>query len=156
MVAAKLNIPHYVLDYERELNKQQTRNMANQFGLAIAEKPDSQDICFVPKVMLGLGAIIGTGVFVTTGIVAAQYSGPAVMLSYLIAGVTCIFVALAYTELATMLPDSGSIYTYSYVAFGEVFAWLMGSVIILELAFAAGVVAVGWSGYVQAILAAGG
>ncbi|WP_341764132.1 amino acid permease [Candidatus Tisiphia endosymbiont of Beris chalybata] len=107
-------------------------------------------------VLLGLGAIIGTGVFVTTGIVAAQYSGPAVMLSYLVAGVTCIFVALAYTELATMLPDSGSIYTYSYVAFGEVFAWLMGSVIILELAFAAGVVAVGWSGYVQAILAAGG
>ncbi|WP_375326602.1 amino acid permease [Candidatus Tisiphia endosymbiont of Nemotelus uliginosus] len=107
-------------------------------------------------VLLGLGAIIGTGVFVTTGIVAAKYSGPAVMLSYLIAGVTCIFVALAYTELATMLPDSGSIYTYSYVAFGEVFAWLMGSVIILELAFAAGVVAVGWSGYVQAILAAGG
>ncbi len=107
-------------------------------------------------ILLGLGAIIGTGVFVTTGIVAATYSGPAVMLSYLIAGVTCIFVALAYTELATMLPDSGSIYTYSYVAFGEVFAWLMGSVIILELAFAAGVVAVGWSGYIQAILATGG
>ncbi|XVN42048.1 MAG: amino acid permease [Candidatus Rickettsia vulgarisii] len=107
-------------------------------------------------ILLGLGGIIGTGVFVTTGIVAAQYSGPAVMLSYAIAGITCIFVALAYTELATMLPTSGSIYTYSYVAFGEVFAWLMASVIILELGFAAGVVAVGWSGYIQAILAAGG
>ena len=107
-------------------------------------------------ILLGLGAIIGTGVFVVTGIVAAKYSGPAVMVSYIIAGGTCIFVALAYTELATMLPTSGSIYTYSYVAFGEIFAWLMGSVIILELGFSAGVVAAGWSGYVQAILAAGG
>lgn len=107
-------------------------------------------------IMLGLGAIIGTGVFVVTGIVAAKYSGPAVMISYMIAGVTCIFVALAYTELATMLPTSGSIYTYSYVAFGEIFAWLIGSVIILELGFSAGVVAAGWSGYVQAILSAAG
>lgn len=107
-------------------------------------------------ILLGLGAIIGTGVFVITGIVAATYSGPAVMLSYAIAGVTCIFVALAYTELATMLPTSGSVYTYSYVAFGEIFAWLIGSVIVLELGFAAGVVAAGWSGYVQAILSAGG
>lgn len=107
-------------------------------------------------VLLGLGAIIGTGVFVMTGIVAATYSGPAVMLSYAIAGITCIFVALAYTELATMLPTSGSIYTYAYVAFGEIFAWLIGSVIVLELGFAAGAVAAGWSGYVQAILSAGG
>ncbi|WP_341761375.1 amino acid permease [Candidatus Tisiphia endosymbiont of Thecophora atra] len=107
-------------------------------------------------ILLGLGAIIGTGVFVITGIVAATYSGPAVMLSYAIAGVTCIFVALAYTELATMLPTSGSVYTYSYIAFGEIFAWLIGSVIVLELGFAAGAVAAGWSGYVQAILSAGG
>ncbi|MFU7502812.1 MAG: amino acid permease [Candidatus Tisiphia sp.] len=107
-------------------------------------------------VLLGLGAIIGTGVFVMTGIVAATYSGPAVMLSYAIAGITCIFVALAYTELATMLPTSGSVYTYAYVAFGEIFAWLIGSVIVLELGFAAGAVAAGWSGYVQAILSAGG
>ncbi|WP_341756952.1 MULTISPECIES: amino acid permease [unclassified Candidatus Tisiphia] len=107
-------------------------------------------------ILLGLGAIIGTGVFVVTGMVAAKYSGPAVMLSYAIAGGTCIFVAFAYTELATMLPTSGSVYTYSYVAFGEVFAWLIGSVIILELGFAAGAVAAGWSGYAQGILSAGG
>jgi len=107
-------------------------------------------------ILLGLGAMIGTGVFVVTGMVAAKYSGPAVMLSYMIAGTTCIFVALAYTELATMLPTSGSIYTYSYVAFGEVFAWLIGSVIILELGFATAVVAAGWSGYIQGILKAGG
>jgi APA family basic amino acid/polyamine antiporter len=107
-------------------------------------------------ILLGLGAIIGTGVFVVTGVVAAKYSGPAVMLSYIIAGLTCIFVALAYTELATMLPTSGSIYTYSYVAFGEIFAWLIGSVIILELGFASGVVAAGWSGYMQGILQSAG
>ncbi len=107
-------------------------------------------------ILLGLGAIIGTGVFVVTGIVAATYSGPAVMVSYIIAGTTCIFVALAYTELATMLPTSGSVYTYSYIAFGEIFAWLISSVIILELGFSAGTVAAGWSGYVQAILSTGG
>lgn len=107
-------------------------------------------------ILLGLGAMIGTGVFVVTGIIAAKYAGPAVMISYMIAGLTCIFVALAYTELAAMLPTSGSIYTYSYVAFGEIFAWLIGSVIILELGFASAIVAAGWSGYVQAILEAGG
>lgn len=107
-------------------------------------------------IMLGLGAIIGSGVFVLTGIVAAQYSGPAVMLSYVIAGVTCIFVALAYTELAAMLPTSGSIYTYSYVAFGEVFAWAMGGILVLELTVSAGGVAAAWSGYIVGLLNAGG
>lgn len=105
-------------------------------------------------ILLGLGGIIGTGVFVFTGLVAANYSGPAVSLSYVIAGSTCIFVALVYTELATMLPTSGSVYTYSYVAFGEIFAWLIGSVIILEFSFASAVVAAGWSGYIQELLAA--
>ena len=105
-------------------------------------------------ILFGLGGIIGTGVFVLTGLVAAKYSGPAVMLSYVIAGCTCIFVALAYTELAAMLPTSGSVYTYSYVAFGEVFAWLMGSVIVIELGVASSTVAAAWSGYVQGRLAA--
>ena len=105
-------------------------------------------------ILFGLGGIIGTGVFVLTGLVAAKYSGPAVMLSYIIAGCTCVFVALAYTELAAMLPTSGSVYTYSYVAFGEVFAWLMGSVIVLELGVASSTVASAWSGYVQGRLAA--
>lgn len=103
-------------------------------------------------ILFGLGGIIGTGVFVFTGLVAAQYSGPAVMLSYTIAGLACVFVALAYSELATMLPTSGSIYTYSYVAFGEVFAWMMGGIIILELGLSSAVVAAAWSGYVQGIL----
>lgn len=103
-------------------------------------------------ILFGLGGIIGTGVFVLTGLVAAKYSGPAVMISYIIAGITCIFVAFVYTELATMLPTSGSVYTYSYVAFGEVFAWLMSGVIILELGVASSTVASAWSGYLQGSL----
>jgi len=107
-------------------------------------------------ILLGLGAIVGTGVFALTGLVAAQYAGPAVTISYAIAGFTCIFVALAYTELATMLPTSGSIYTYSYVAFGEVFAWLIGSLIIVELGFSASAVSGSWSAYIQGILTSTG
>jgi APA family basic amino acid/polyamine antiporter len=107
-------------------------------------------------VLLGLGGIIGTGIFALTGFVAAKYSGPAVMLSYAIAGVVCIFVALAYTELASLLPTSGSVYTYSYVAFGELFAWLVGGVMILELSVSASAVATAWSGYAVSILEAGG
>jgi APA family basic amino acid/polyamine antiporter len=107
-------------------------------------------------ILLGLGGIVGTGVFALTGLVASQYAGPAITISYAIAGFVCIFVALAYTELATMLPTSGSIYTYSYVAFGEVFAWLVGSIIIIELGFATSAVAGSWSAYVQGILISAG
>lgn len=107
-------------------------------------------------IMLGLGGIIGTGVFAYTGLVAAQHAGPAVMVSYAIAGVTCIFVALAYTELATLLPTSGSVYTYSYVAFGEIIAWLVGAILVFEITIAAGAVASSWSGYAVSILESGG
>lgn len=102
-------------------------------------------------IFLGLGAIVGAGAFVVTGQVAALYSGPAVMLSYSIAGLVCIFVALAYSELAVMLPTSGSVYSYSYVAYGELFAWVMGSVMFLEMGFGAAAVSVGWSSYIQGI-----
>jgi APA family basic amino acid/polyamine antiporter len=107
-------------------------------------------------ILFGLGGIIGTGVFVLTGLVAAKYSGPAVTISYIIASVTCVFVALAYTELATMLPTSGSVYTYSYVAFGEVFAWLIGGTVIFELCLGAAAVSAGWSGYIQSIFKVSG
>ncbi|NRB11424.1 MAG: amino acid permease [Rickettsiaceae bacterium] len=107
-------------------------------------------------VLIGLGAIVGTGVFTLTGLVAAEHAGPAVTVSYTIAGLICIFVALAYTEVAAMLPTSGSIYTYCYVAFGEIFAWLIGSVIVVQLGFASGAVASSWSTYFQGMLAAGG
>lgn len=116
----------------------------------------SKNLGPVDLILFGLGAVIGTGVFALTGLVAAQYAGPAVMLSYLIAGVTCIFVALTYTELATMLPTSGSIYTYSYVVFGEGIAWIVGSVLALEMTFAAAAVASSWSAYIQGLLEVGG
>jgi len=107
-------------------------------------------------ILLGLGGIVGTGVFTLTGVIAAEHAGPAVTLSYGIAGLTCIFIALVYTELASMMPTSGSVYTYSYVAFGEVFAWLIGSMLIVEMAFGAAAVAGGWSAYVQGIMDAAG
>lgn len=107
-------------------------------------------------ILLGLGGIVGTGVFALTGVTAAEHSGPAVTISYAIAGFVCIFVALAYTELATMLPTSGSIYTYSYVAFGEVIAWLVGGIILIEFGIAASAVAGSWSSYIQVLMKSAG
>lgn len=107
----------------------------------------------VDLIILGIGSIIGSGVFVLTGIVAAKYAGPAVCLSYAMAGLVCIVVALTYTELATMLPTSGSIYTYCYVAFGEGIAWIMCSIIFFEMVVGGGLVAEGWSAYICDILA---
>jgi APA family basic amino acid/polyamine antiporter len=107
-------------------------------------------------IMLGLGGIIGAGIFTYTGIIAAEHSGPAVMLSFMIAGATCIFVALTYTELASMLPTSGSLYTYSFVAFGELAAWLAGGIIILEFTVSAAAVAKAWSGYMRQLFRDGG
>lgn len=129
------------------------------FDSVIASSKDgglSKTLTAFDLILFGLGAIIGTGVFVFTGLIAANYSGPAVTLSYAIAGVVCIFVALAYTELAVMIPTSGSVYTYSYLAFGEVFAWLMASVMILELTFGAATVASAWSAYAQDIIESAG
>lgn len=106
--------------------------------------------------LLGLGSIIGTGIFVTTGIAAVTLSGPAVILSYALAGITTIFIALAYTEVATMIPTSGGAYSYSYIAFGEIVAWIVSWMIILYLILASATVASGWSGYMLAMLESGG
>lgn len=107
-------------------------------------------------VMLGIGCTIGTGIFVLTGIAAAQHAGPAISISYFLAGLTCMFAALAYTELAAMVPVSGSAYTYSYAALGEFVAWLVACGLILEYAIGASTVAAGWSGYFVGVLKAGG
>lgn len=96
--------------------------------------------------MLGIGAIIGTGIFVLTA-VGAERAGPGLMLSFVVAGTVCAFAALAYSELAAMVPVAGSAYTYSYAVLGEAVAWLVGWCLVLEYAVAAGAVAVGWSGY---------
>ena len=82
--------------------------------------------------LLGLGVMIGTGIFVLTGIVAAEYAGPGLMLSFVLAAVVCTFVCLAYSELASFIPVAGSSYTYAYVSLGEIFGWLVGWSLILE------------------------
>jgi len=102
--------------------------------------------------MLGVGAIIGTGIFVLTA-VGAERAGPGLMLSFVIAGAVCAFAALAYAELAAMVPVAGSAYTYSYAVMGELIAWLVGWNLILEYAVSASAVAVGWSGYMGGFLA---
>jgi basic amino acid/polyamine antiporter, APA family len=103
--------------------------------------------------LLGIGAIIGTGIFVLTGTAAANQAGPAIVLSYVLAGLACAFAALCYAEFAAMIPISGSAYTYAYATLGEIFAWIIGWDLILEYAVGSMTVAVGWSGYFQRILA---
>src|SRR6202045_2677254 len=102
---------------------------------------------------LGIGAIIGTGIFVLTGIAAHDRTGPALMLSFVVAGITCIFAALCYAEFASMVPVAGSAYTYAYATLGELFAWIIGWDLILEYAVASATVAHGWSHYFQDFLA---
>jgi APA family basic amino acid/polyamine antiporter len=101
---------------------------------------------------LGVGAIIGTGIFVLTGIAAHDRTGPALMLSFVVAGITCIFAALCYAEFASMVPVAGSAYTYAYATLGELFAWIIGWDLVLEYAVASATVAHGWSHYFQDFL----
>jgi APA family basic amino acid/polyamine antiporter len=101
---------------------------------------------------LGIGAIIGAGIFVLTGQAAAQYAGPAIVLSFIISGLACAAAGLCYAEFASMIPIAGSAYTYSYATLGEFLAWIIGWDLILEYLFAASTVSVGWSGYVVSFL----
>jgi basic amino acid/polyamine antiporter, APA family len=98
--------------------------------------------------LMGIGAIIGAGIFILTGIASAYYAGPAIIISFLIAGLACLFTALCYAEFASMIPVAGSAYTYSYVTLGELLAWIIGWDLILEYLVIVAAVAVGWSGYV--------
>jgi len=100
--------------------------------------------------LLGVGGIIGAGIFVLTGTAAAQFAGPAIVLSFVLAGLGCLFAGLCYAELASMIPVAGSAYTYAYATLGEIVAWIIGWDLILEYLFGAATVAVGWSGYLTA------
>src|SRR5262245_55407589 len=101
---------------------------------------------------LGIGAIIGTGIFVLTGQAAGKHAGPAVIISMIIAGIVSAFAALCYSEFASAVPIAGSAYAYGYGTLGEFVAWIIGWDLILEYAFGAATVAVGWSGYVVSLL----
>src|SRR2546421_8277000 len=98
---------------------------------------------------LGIGAIIGAGIFVATGAAAHNVGGPALMLSYTVAGITCVFAALCYAEFASMVPVAGSAYTYAYATLGELFAWIIGWDLVLEYAVGSATVATGWSAHFQ-------
>ncbi len=101
---------------------------------------------------LGVGAIIGAGIFVATGAAAHNVAGPALMLSYVAAGITCVFAALCYAEFASMVPVAGSAYTYAYATLGELFAWIIGWDLVLEYAVGSATVANGWSSFFQSLL----
>src|SRR2546421_9865454 len=101
---------------------------------------------------LGVGAIIGAGIFVTTGETAATKAGPSVMLSYVVAGIGCLFAALCYAEFASMAPVAGSAYTYAYATLGEVFAWIIGWDLVLEYAMSCGTLAADWTKYFNELL----
>src|SRR5687767_9395899 len=101
---------------------------------------------------LGVGAIIGAGIFVATGAAAHNVAGPALMVSYVVAGITCVFAALCYAEFASMVPVAGSAFTYAYATMGELFAWIIGWDLILEYAVGSATVANGWSSFFQTLL----
>jgi len=116
----------------------------------------SRSLGAVDVILLGVGVIVGTGIFVLTGVAAARYAGPGLMLSFVIASITCAFVSLAYSELAAMVPVAGSSYAYAYTSVGEFIAWLVGWNIILEYTVGASAVAGGWSAYVVGLLKSAG
>jgi basic amino acid/polyamine antiporter, APA family len=128
-----------------------TRKPTGSAGDATSEQGLSRSVGTLDLTALGLGAIIGTGIFVIIG-EAIGDSGPAIILSFLLAGVTCVFSALSYAELASTIPVSGSAYTYAYATMGELLAWIIGWDLILEYGVAVAAVAVGWGGYLQNLL----
>lgn len=131
---AKKSISHLLA--ESEENKQGLKRTLGRWNL----------------IALGIGGIIGAGIFVLTGQAAANYAGPAVVLSFVVAAVACTFAGLCYAEFASMIPIAGSAYTYAYATMGEFLAWVIGWDLILEYLFAASTVSVGWSGYTSSFL----
>ncbi|MBI1339823.1 amino acid permease [bacterium] len=136
----------------RGLGRLWQRKSVDQVQAEYASSELKRSLGAVNLVLLGIGCIIGAGIFVRTGTAAALHAGPAVILSFVIAGLICAFAGLCYAELASALPVSGSAYTYAYTTLGEFVAWMMGALLVLEYGLAASVVAAGWAGYVVSFL----
>ncbi|HMK46104.1 MAG TPA: amino acid permease [Methanocella sp.] len=132
-----------------------TRSIAEVEKSAKARKM-KRTLTALDLVLLGIGCIVGTGIFVLTGVAAARYAGPGIIFSFVIAGFACVLTALVYAELASMIPVTGSTYTYAYVALGEIVAWLVGWSMLMEYLIAASMVSVGWSAYLTGLFLAGG
>lgn len=130
---------------EKLLRKKDIANTINQNEL-------KRNLSVTNLILLGIGAIVGTGIFVITGQAAALYAGPALTISFVISAVACMMAGLCYAEFAAMIPASGSVYAYSYTTMGEGLAWFIGWTLILEYLFACSSVAVGWSGYMLSLL----
>lgn len=129
--------------------------------MALSETEDTEHklkktLNAVDLMAMGIGAIIGTGIFVITGVAAAEKAGPSIVISFILAGLACGFVAISYAELASIFPIAGSTYNYTYLSMGEFIAWIVGWNLILEYVFALPVVALGWSGYLTNLLASVG
>lgn len=137
------------MDLFRTKSIETMRSMAQTSGLA-------RNLSAIDLILLGIGCVIGTGIFVLTGVAAANYAGPAVMLSFIISGFACAMAGLAYAEFASLVPASGSAYTYTYASLGEFIAFLVGWNLILEYTVTASAVASGWSGYIVGLLKSGG
>jgi APA family basic amino acid/polyamine antiporter len=134
------------------MNLLRRRSVADLQAEALTDKSLKRALGPVNLTALGIGAIIGAGIFVLTGQAAAKYAGPAIVFSFVLAGTACAFAGLCYAEFSAMIPISGSAYTYGYATLGEFVAWIIGWDLILEYLFAASTVAVGWSGYVVSFL----
>jgi APA family basic amino acid/polyamine antiporter len=140
----------------RHRNLFQTKSIAKLMECTKGEHGLKKVLTPFELTLLGVGAIIGTGIFVITGVVAADYSGPALVVSFIIAGIVCAFAALSYAEFAAMVPVAGSAYTYGYASLGEIWAWIIGWDLILEYSVSSAAVAVGWSGYMVNLLGGAG
>jgi APA family basic amino acid/polyamine antiporter len=129
-----------------------TKSLASLHAEAAADHGYKRTLGPLSLVSLGIGSVVGAGIFVQTGQAAAMYGGPAIALSFVVSGIACLFAGLCYAELAAMIPVSGSAYTYSYGSLGEIFAWVVGWCLILEYLFSGAAVAVSWSGATRDIL----
>jgi APA family basic amino acid/polyamine antiporter len=129
-----------------------TKSLASLHAEAAADHGYKRTLGPISLISLGIGSVVGAGIFVQTGQAAAMYGGPAIAISFVVSGIACLFAGLCYAELAAMIPVSGSAYTYSYGSLGEIFAWVVGWCLILEYLFSGAAVAVSWSGATRDIL----